>query len=122
MRIIRVHDYGEPDVMQIENMGPPEPVAGMMRVKVEAVGVNFIDIYQRSGQYRPALPFTPGQEAAGVVDMVGEGVFNVKVGDRVAYSSVIGAYAEYVIVPAEKVVPVPDGVDSQTAAALMLQG
>ncbi len=122
MRIVRVHVYGEPEVMQIENMGPPEPTAGMVRVKVEAIGVNFIDIYQRSGEYRPALPFTPGQEAAGMVDMVGEGVYNFKVGDRVAYGFTIGAYAEYTIVPAEKVVPVPDKVDSRTAAALMLQG
>lgn len=122
MKIIRVHEYGEPEVMRIEHMGPPEPVAGMVRVKVEAVGVNFIDIYQRSGQYRPALPFTPGQEAAGVVDMVGTGVTSVKIGDRVAYPFTMGAYAEYTIVPAEKVIPVPDHVDSQTAAALMLQG
>ncbi|MCA0457881.1 MAG: quinone oxidoreductase [Chloroflexi bacterium] len=122
MKIIRVHEYGEPDVMRVEHMGPPEPGAGMVRVKVEAVGVNFIDIYQRSGQYRPALPFTPGQEAAGVVDMVGAGVTSVKAGDRVAYSFTIGAYAEYTIVPAEKLVPVPDGVDSQSAAAVMLQG
>lgn len=85
----------------------------MIRVKVEAIGVNFIDIYQRSGQYRPALPFTPGQEAAGVVDMVGEGVHNVRVGDRVAYGFTIGAYAEYTIVPAEKVVPVPDAIDEE---------
>ncbi len=122
MKIIRVHEYGEPDVMRLEHMGPPEPTAGMIRVKVEAIGVNFIDIYQRSGQYRPALPFTPGQEAAGVVDMVGEGVYDIKVGDRVAYGFTIGAYAEYTIVPAEKVVPVPDAIDSRTAAALMLQG
>ncbi|MEP6988890.1 MAG: quinone oxidoreductase [Chloroflexota bacterium] len=122
MRIVRVHDYGEPEAMKVEYMGPPEPTAGMVRVKVEAIGVNFIDIYQRSGLYRPALPFTPGQEAAGVVDMVGENVHNFKVGDRVAYSFTIGAYAEYTIVPAEKMVHVPDGVDSRTAAALMLQG
>ena len=122
MKIIRVHDYGEPEVMRLEHMGPPEPTAGMVRIKVEAIGVNFIDIYQRSGQYRPALPFTPGQEAAGVIDMVGEGVFNVKVGDRVAYAFTIGAYAEYTIVPAEKIVLVPESVDSRTAAALMLQG
>ena len=122
MRIVRVHDYGEPEVMRVEHMGPPEPMAGMVRVKVEAIGVNFIDIYQRSGQDRPALPFTPGQEAAGVVDMVGEGVHTVRVGDRVAYGFTIGAYAEYTIVPAEKIVSVPDAIDSRTAAALMLQG
>jgi NADPH2:quinone reductase len=122
MKIVRVHEYGEPEVMCVEMMGPPEPTAGMVRIKVEAIGVNFIDIYQRSGQYRPALPFTPGQEAAGVVDMVGEGVYDIKVGDRVAYGFTIGAYADYTIVPAEKVVPIPDTIDSQTAAAVMLQG
>jgi len=122
MRIVRVHEYGEPEVMRVENMGPPEPTAGMVRVKVEAIGVNFIDIYQRSGQYRPALPFTPGQEAAGVIDMVGEDVYDFKVGDRVAYGFTIGAYSEYTIVSAEKIVPVPSNVDLKTAAALMLQG
>ncbi len=122
MRIVRVHEYGKPEVMQVELMGPPEPAAGMVRVKVEAIGVNFIDIYQRSGQYRPALPFTPGQEAAGVIDMVGDDVYDFRVGDRVAYGFTIGAYSEYTIVPAEKIVHIPDGVDSKTAAALMLQG
>jgi NADPH2:quinone reductase len=108
--------------MQLEVMGPPEPGPGQVRLKVEAVGVNFIDLYQRSGQYRPALPFTPGQEAAGVVDMVGEDVTEFKVADRGAYAFVLGAYAEYVIVPVEKLVPIPQGVTSKTAAALMLQG
>lgn len=122
MKIIRVYEYGEPEVMKLEHMGPPEPLAGQVRLRVEAIGVNFIDIYQRSGQYRPELPFTPGQEAAGVVDMLGEGVSSFAVGDRAAYAFVLGAYAEYVIVPAEKLVPVPPDVPSSTAAALMLQG
>lgn len=122
MKLIRVHEYGEPEVMKLEVMGPPEPGPGQVRLKVEAIGVNFIDLYQRSGQYRPALPFTPGQEAAGVVDMVGEDVTEFKVGDRGAYAFVLGAYAEYVIVPVEKLVPIPEGVTSKTAAALMLQG
>lgn len=122
MKLIRVHEYGEPEVMKLEVMSPPEPGPGHARVKVEAIGVNFIDLYQRSGQYRPALPFTPGQEAAGVVDMVGEDVTDFKVGDRVAYAMVLGSYAEHVIVPAEKLVHVPGSVDSKTAAALLLQG
>ncbi len=122
MKLIRVHEYGEPEVMKLEVMGPPEPGPGQVRLKVEAIGVNFIDLYQRSGQYRPALPFTPGMEAAGVVDMVGEDVTEFKAGDRAAYAMIAGAYAEHVIVAAEKCVPIPDGVDSKLAAALMLQG
>lgn len=122
MKLIRVHEYGEPEVMKLEVMGPPEPGPGHVRLKVEAIGVNFIDLYQRSGQYRPALPFTPGQEAAGVVDMVGEDVTEFKVDDRGAYAFVLGAYAEHVIVPVEKLVPIPAGVTTKTAAALMLQG
>jgi NADPH2:quinone reductase len=94
----------------------------MVRVRIEAIGLNFIDIYQRSGLYKPALPFVPGQEAAGVVDAVGEGVTESAVGDRVAYCSVLGSYAEYAVVPSAKLVPVPDEVDTQTAAALLLQG
>jgi NADPH:quinone reductase len=122
MKLVRVHEYGGPDVMQLEDAPVPEPGAGMVRVKAEAIGLNFIDIYQRSGVYKPPLPFTPGQEAAGVVDAVGEGVTEFAVGDRVAYCFILGAYAEYAIVPAAKLVPVPDEVDMQTAAALLLQG
>lgn len=122
MKIIRVHDFGEPEVMRLEHMGPPEPGAGHVRVRSEAIGVNYVDIYQRSGQQQLPLPFTPGKEAAGVIDMVGEDVVDMRVGDRVAYASVQGAYAEYTIAPADKVVPVPDSLDSRTAAALLLQG
>jgi NADPH:quinone reductase len=91
-------------------------------VKVDAVGVNFIDIYQRAGLYKMALPFTPGQEAAGTVTAVGAGVTAPRVGDRVAYSSVMGAYAEYAAVPADRLVPLPAAVSSRQAAAAMLQG
>ncbi|MBL8156965.1 MAG: quinone oxidoreductase [Anaerolineae bacterium] len=122
MKRIQFDDYGEPDVMHLADAPIPEPGPGQARVKVEAIGVNFIDIYQRSGLYRVGLPFTPGQEAAGTVDALGEGVDQVKVGDGVAYSFVPGAYAEYAVVPAEKLVPVPQGVPSRAAAALMLQG
>jgi NADPH:quinone reductase len=122
MKIIRVHDYGEPEVMRLEHMGPPEPGAGQVRVRNEAIGVNYVDIYQRSGQQQLPLPFTPGKEAAGVVDMIGENVLDMRVGDRVAYATVQGAYADYTIAPADKVVPVPQNVDSRTAAALLLQG
>ena len=122
MKAVRVHSFGDPDVMQYEDVPVPEPGAGQARVKIEASGVNFIDTYQRSGQYKGALPLALGQEAAGVVDAVGPEVTTVRVGDRVAYASQQGAYAEYAAVPAWALVPVPDAVDSRSAAALMLQG
>ena len=122
MKLIRIHEYGGPDIMQLEDAPVPDPGAGTVRVKIEAIGLNFIDIYQRSGAYKPALPFTPGQEAAGTVDAIGEGVTEFAVGDRVAYAFTLGAYAEYAVVPAAKLVPVPDEVDTLTAAALLLQG
>lgn len=122
MKIIRFYEFGEPDVMRLEDAPLPEPDAGMVRLKLEAIGVNFVDLYQRGGLYRVALPFTPGSEAAGVVDAVGEGVTEFKVGDRAAYGFVVGAYAEYAVVPAEKLIPLPAGVDAQVAAAALLQG
>ena len=96
--------------------------AGEARVKIEAIGLNFIDIYQRTGLYQLPLPFTLGREAAGTVDAVGPGAPEVKVGDRVAYAMEPGAYAEYAVVPAWKLVPVPAKIDSRSAAATMLQG
>jgi NADPH2:quinone reductase len=122
MKAIRVHQTGGRDVLQIEELAVPEPGAGEVRVKVAVAGLNFIDIYQRTGQYKMPLPFTPGQEAAGVVDAVGVGVEGVAVGDRVAYCMTPGAYAEYGLAPAAKLVPVPDGVSLEHAAALMVQG
>lgn len=122
MRAIRVHAIGGPEVLQYEEVTIPEPQAGEVRVKIEAAGVNYIDTYQRSGLYQVPLPFTPGQEAAGVVDAVGAGVTEVKVGDRVAYAGALGAYAEYAIAPAWRVVRLPDEVSTQQAAAVMLQG
>ncbi len=122
MKLIRVHEYGGPDIMQVEDAPVPEPGPGQARVKIEAIGLNFVDIYQRSGLYKMPLPFTPGQEAAGMVEAVTDGVNDIGVGQRVAYASVVGAYTEYAIVPAEKLVPIPDEVDTRTAAALLLQG
>lgn len=122
MKAILVHEPGGPEAMRYEDAPLPEPKAGEARVKIEAIGVNFIDIYHRTGQYKLDRPFTPGSEAAGVVDAVGEGVTEVKKGDRVAYAMQIGAYAEYAIVPAWKLVSVPDTVESETAAAVLLQG
>ena len=109
-------------MMVLEEIAVPEPKPGEVRVKVAAAGLNFIDVYQRSGQYKMPLPFTPGMEAAGVVDALGAGVHGVHVGERVAYCMVSGAYAEYALAPAAKLVPVPDAVGMEQAAALMVQG
>ncbi|HEX7587224.1 MAG TPA: zinc-binding dehydrogenase, partial [Anaerolineae bacterium] len=122
MKAIRVHEFGGLQVLKYEDVAVTEPGRGEARVKVQAVGVNFIDVYQRIGLYKPPLPFTEGQEAAGVVDAIGPDVAEVKIGDRVAYTSVQGSYAEYAVVPAWRLVPVPEGVSAQHAAAVLLQG
>jgi NADPH2:quinone reductase len=122
MKAVRVHKYGGPEVLTLEDILVPEPKAGEARVKIEAIGVNFIDIYQRTGLYPLQTPFTLGSEAAGVVDAVDDGVTEVKKGDRVAYAMVPGSYAEYAIVPAWRLVPVPASIDAKSAAAIMLQG
>jgi NADPH2:quinone reductase len=122
MNAIRVEATGGPEVLRLEEVPAPVAGAGQVVVKIAAAGVNFIDVYHRTGQYRLPLPFTPGQEAAGVVTAVGPGVTDVTAGDRVAYTNVLGAYAEYALVPADRVVPLPDGVDAKVAAAAMLQG
>lgn len=122
MKAIRVHTPGGLEAMQLEEIPVPAPGEGQVLVRVQAAGVNFIDIYKRSGIYALPTPFTVGEEAAGVVEAVGPGVGGVKPGERVAWANVMGAYAEYALVPAEKLVRIPEGLDSRTAAALMLQG
>ena len=122
MKTIRVHQFGGLKALANEEVQVPEPGEGEARVKVEAVGVNFLDIYQRMGRYQGSLPLALGQEAAGVVDAVGSGVKDVKVGDRVVYTGVQGSYAEDVIVPQWRLVTIPSNVDSQHAVAVMLQG
>ena len=122
MRAVRIHKYGGPEVLTHEEIGIPEPKAGEARVKIEAIGLNYIDIYQRIGLYPIATPFTLGMEGAGVVDAIGDGVTAVKIGDRVAYSMILGSYAEYAIVPAVKLAPLPSNIDAKAAATLMLQG
>ena len=122
MKAIRVHSPGGSEALRYEDVPQPAPGAGQVLVKVEAAGVNFVDVYQRTGLYKVALPFTLGQEAAGVVTAVGSGVSEVKVGDRVAYCHVMGAYAEYAVVPADRIVRLPEGVSTQQGAAAMLQG
>jgi NADPH2:quinone reductase len=121
-KAIRVHETGAPDVLSVEEVPVPKPSEGEGLVKLEAVGVNFIDVNQRSGAYNIALPFTPGTEGAGVVADTGPGVSEVSVGDRVAFAGEPGAYAEYVVVKADRLVPVLDDVTTEQAGAVMLQG
>ena len=122
MRAIRVEAVGGPEALQLQDVAVPEPSVGEARVRIEATGVNFIDVYTRTGAYNVPTPFTPGMEAAGVVEAVGPGVSEVAVGDRVGYAMQIGSYAEQAIVPAWKLVQVPEGIGLEVAAAVMLQG
>lgn len=123
MKAVRVHEHGGPEVLRYEDIPLLTPDVGEARVKVEAAGVNFIDIYARTGQYKSDLPAILGQEAAGVVDAVGLGVTEVQVGDRVAgYSPAGKCYAEYAFFPAWRLVPMPEGVTYAQAAAVMVQG
>lgn len=122
MKAIRVHEYGGPEALRMEEVPVPKPGKGEATVRLEAIGVNFIDVYQRMGLYRTSLPFTPGNEAAGTVTETGAGVGDPVPGDRVAYAGVLGSYAEYAVVPAWRLVKLPPGIDAATAAALMLQG
>ena len=121
MNAIQMQKTGGPQVLELRDVPRPEPGAGEVLVKVEAVDVNFIDIYRREGVYKVALPHIPGTEAAGVVEAVGEGV-SLQPGDKVTGAAFEGAYAEYALSPAEKVVKLPDGVTGEQAAAVMLQG
>lgn len=123
MRAVVVESTGGPEVLEVQDLDQPEPGPGELRVDVAAAGVNFIDVYHRTGAYPLPLPIRLGSEGAGTVSAVGEGVDDVKVGDRVAWAMVQGAgYAEQVVLPASRAVPVPEGVDLEVAAAVMLQG
>lgn len=122
MKAVRVHEFGGPEVLVYEDTPDPAPGEGEALVKIGAAGINYIDIYYRTGQYPADPPFTSGQEAAGVVAAVGDGVEGLSEGDNVAYEGVLGSYAEYAVVPAHKLVPLPDGVGTRTAAAVLLQG
>ena len=120
---IRAHQYGGPEVMKWESIDVGAPGQGQVRVKHAACGLNFVDVYQRTGLYKqPSLPFVLGNEAAGVVTAVGPGVSDLKAGDRVAYVSPVGSYCEERLMPADRLVKVPDGIDDKTAAAMMLKG
>ena len=122
MRAMRIHATGGAEALRKEQLPVPEPQAGEALVRVEYAGVNFIDVYKRTGLYKVPLPATLGEEGAGVVERVGSGVTVVRVGDRVTWASVIGAYADFAVVKAERLVPVPPDVVTRIAAAVMLQG
>ena len=122
MKAIQVSKTGGPEVLAFVDIPAPQPKPNEVLVKISAAGVNFIDVYLREGRYPSPLPFVSGQEASGVVSEVGSEVKSFKAGDRVAYTSITGADAEFAVVPADRLVRVPDGVTDQQAAAAMLQG
>jgi len=122
MKAIRIHQSGGAEILQYEDVPMPTPGPNEALIKIAASGVNFIDVYFREGLYKAALPFTLGNEAAGVVESVGPQVAEVKTGDRVAFTTTLGCYAEYVAVPAWRLVPLPDGISVESGAAAMLQG
>jgi NADPH:quinone reductase len=122
MKAIRIHAAGGPEVMRLDDVPQPVPKAGEAVVKVDAAGLNYIDVYFRSGLYKAEYPLTLGLEAGGTVTAVGPNVSDVKVGDKVAYTGVAGAYAEYAAVPAARLVVLPAGVSTRQGAAAMLQG
>ncbi|HEX5107889.1 MAG TPA: quinone oxidoreductase [Vicinamibacterales bacterium] len=122
MKAVRVHVPGGPESLKYEEVDPPRPGSGEALVKIAASGVNFLDVQYRAGRVKAPLPFVIGSEGAGVVAAVGPDVSDAKPGDRVAYVMVLGSYAEYAVVPAARLVPLPESVDLQSAAAIMLQG
>jgi NADPH:quinone reductase len=122
MKAIQVKQVGGPEAMAVVELPVPQPKANEAVVKLAASGVNFIDVYIREGRYKSPLPFVVGQEGAGVVTAVGADAKSVKVGDRVAWTGLQGSYAEYAAVPADRLVPIPQGVSDQQAASAMLQG
>ncbi|MBI2158103.1 MAG: quinone oxidoreductase [Candidatus Rokubacteria bacterium] len=122
MKAVRIHTQGGPEVMRLEDIAEPQPKAGEVVVKLDAAGINFMDVYQRSGLYKLTLPLTLGVEGGGTVSAVGSGVTDVKAGDRVAYTGVPGAYAQYAAVPAARLVILPAGLSTKQGATMMLQG
>ena len=122
MHAIQVRKHGGPEALEFVEIDRPKPKEGEALVRLQAIGVNFIDVYHRTGLYKLDPPFSPGSEGAGVVEEVGPNVTTVRKGDRVAYAMARGSYVEYHAVPASMLVPIPEGVDARTAAAAMLQG
>ena len=119
---IRIHQTGGPEALKWEEIELGEPGPGQVRIRQEAAGLNFIDVYHRTGLYPQPLPFTPGVEGAGVVEAVGPGATDLKAGDRVAYGGPVGGYAEERLIAADRLVKLPDAISSEQAAAMMLQG
>jgi NADPH2:quinone reductase len=120
---IVVHELGGPEKLQFETVPDPTAAAGQARIRHTAIGLNFVDVYYRTWLYKvPSLPFTPGQEGAGIVEAIGPGVSGLAIGDRVAYAGVNGAYAETRVIPASRLVRLPSGIDDRMAAAMMLKG
>jgi len=122
MKAIQVKQFGGPEVLEYVDLPTPSPKPNEALVKINAAGINFIDVYNREGRYKVPLPFVIGQEAAGVVVDLAKEVTTVRKGDRVAYTNILSAYAEYAVVPAGRLVKVPDDIDARQAAAAMLQG
>jgi NADPH2:quinone reductase len=122
MKAIQIHATGGPEVLQLVELPIPEPGPGQVLIRVEAVGVNFVEIYFRKGTYKATLPLTPGSEAAGTVEKLGPGVSGFEEGDLVASVSVLGSYAEYALVPAAQLIKVPSRLSPEQAAATLLQG
>jgi NADPH:quinone reductase len=122
VRAIRIHQFGGPEVLRVEDVPVPKPGPGEALIKVEATGINYVDIYHRTGLYPGQLPLTLGREAAGTVERLGPGVTTCRPGDRVVSETIRGGYAEYALAAAERLVPVPDRVTSRQAAAVLLQG
>ena len=122
MKAIQVQKYGGPEVLTLVDMDVPKPAANQVVVEIRAAGINYIDIYFREGRYPSTLPFIDGQEGAGVVTETGSEVKNLNIGDRVAYTGVLGSYAEYATIPADRLVKIPEKLNFRQAAAAMLQG
>lgn len=121
-KAIVVHQTGDAGVMQLQDWPVADPGPGQVRIKHSAIGVNFIDTYQRAGAYPVPTPFVAGNEGVGIVTALGEGVDGLAVGDRVTYQGQLGAYAQERLIPADRAIPVPDGLDDETVAAMMLKG
>ncbi len=122
MKAIQVQKHGGPEVLTLVDLPVPKPKSNEVVVKISAAGINFVDVYFREGRYPAPLPFVDGQEAAGIVSEVGSEVKSWKPADRVAYSSILGSYAEYAAVPADRLVRIPETITFEQAAAAMLQG
>lgn len=119
---IRIHAFGDPDVLQWEEVSVGDPRPGEVRLRHRAIGLNYVEVQQRRGRMPIPLPFIPGREGAGIVEALGEGVENLAIGDRVAYAPVTGSYSEVRLIAADRLIKLPDQIDDRTAAAMMLQG